>query len=225
MWYDGTMATDEPLRTLDEAFEGVMSLLNPGPYGVAESDPKARLIRDLGVIVDGLKTPPVIIGGIAVIVNGHARQTADVDLLVARADALTLIRRLEASPEFSKLRLDRFRHNATGAGLDLCVEGELTAPRRQDRFPSPADVRRVPRSPIDVVNLTDLLLLKARSGRAQDEADFIALYKAKKLAPSDVEHVQTRIQDPELRLQVDRWHARALEEIERERLWKPPALE
>ncbi|MBI2898907.1 MAG: hypothetical protein HYY17_01870 [Planctomycetes bacterium] len=219
------MATDGPLHTLDEAFEGIMSLLNPGPYGLAESDPKARLIRDLGALVDGLKTPPVIIGGIAVIVNGHARQTADVDLLVAREDAMTLIRRLEVSREFARLRLDRFRHHSTGAGLDVCVEGELTTPRHQDRFPSPRDVRRVARSPIDVVDLHDLLLLKAKSGRSQDEADFIALYKVRGLASPDVEAIKAKVQDSALRSPIDRWHARAIEEIERERLRKPPVLE
>lgn len=201
-----------------------MSLLNPGPYGVSEKDPKAELIRDLGGLLTGLEVRPVVIGGIAVIVNGHARQTTDVDLLVARRDAMNLIRALEGSSSFTRLRLDRFRHNATGTGVDLCVEGELTSPRHQDRFPSPEDVERVARDPLPVVGLIDLLALKAKSARSQDEADFIRLYGARSLGPRDVEKIKAKVQDPELRGMVDRWLARAIEEIERERLRRPPDL-
>ena len=64
-----------------------MSLLHPGPYGASDKDPKAVLIRDLAAITSGLRVKPVVIGGIAVIVNGLQRQTIDVDLLVARGDA------------------------------------------------------------------------------------------------------------------------------------------
>jgi len=212
-------------RSLEEALEGVMSLLNPGPYGVAESDPKARLIRDLGAVVAGLGIPPVIIGGIAVIVNGHQRQTADVDLLVARADALSLVRKLESTSEFVRIRIDRFKHSATGTGLDICVEGELTSPRHSDRFPSPAELTRIQRDPISVVELRDLLLLKCKSGRAQDEADFISLYRARGLTAADVEGIKARLDDPALRDMSASWHSRALEEIERDRLRRPPKLE
>ncbi len=215
----------KPSATLEDAFEGVMSLLNPGPYGVADADPKARLIADLGTVTKDLRVTPVIIGGIAVIVHGHRRQTADVDLLVSRAEALSLVRKLEASPEFSKIRIDRFRHTPTGAGVDLCVEGELTSPGHRDRFPSPAEVERLERDPLPVVGLIDLLALKVKSARGRDEADFLTLFQECGLAAADVERVKAKIEDPALRTTLDRWHARALEEIEREKLRRPPELE
>jgi len=210
---------------LSDALGGIMSLLKPGPYGVSDDDPKAVLIRDLGDVLSPLKVKPVIIGGIAVIVHGRRRQTADVDLLVARDDALTLIRALEASTAFSKIRLDRFRHLGTGTGVDLCVEGELTSPPHQDRFPSPGSVEQISRDPIAVVGLIDLLALKAKSGRTRDAADFVDLFRERGLTSADVDRVKAKIQDPVLRTLVDQWHARALEEIERDRLRKPPRLE
>jgi hypothetical protein len=210
---------------LDDAFEGMMSLLNPGSYGVAENDPKAVLIRDLGRIASELGIRPVIIGGIAVVVNGLKRQTVDVDLLVARADALKLVRKLEATLGFSRVRIDRFTHGPTGCGVDLCVEGELTSPHHKDRFPAPADVEQLPRDPLPVVGLIDLLALKAKSARVQDEGDFVRLFKDLGLTAKDVEAVRGRIQDEALRANLDRWHARALEEIERDKLMRPPQLE
>lgn len=201
-----------------------MSLLNPGPYGVGDDDPKAVLIRDLAKVTSKLSVQPIVIGGIAVIVNGHKRQTVDVDLLVARDDAMKLIRRLQRSKEFSKVRLDRFRHVRTGTILVLCVEGEATTPGRKDRFPSPADVEYIMRDPLPVVALIDLLALKVKSGRAQDEADFVSLFKAWGLSSDHVEKVRKKIEDPKHRDRLDRWHARALEEIERDRLRRRPAL-
>ncbi len=202
-----------------------MSLLHPGPYGVSDQDPKAVLIRDLASLTSDLKVKPVVIGGIAVIVNGYARQTVDVDLLVGRQEAVILIRRLESAPQFTKLRIDRFRHIATGAGLDLCVEGELTSPHRRERFPSPADVEQLDRQPLAVVGLTDLLALKVKSGRSQDEADFVRFCKDRGLGADDVERVKSKMVDPEVRALADRWHARAKDEIERDRLMRPPTLE
>jgi hypothetical protein len=219
------MRDPSPRYTLVDALEGVVSLLNPGPYGIADDDPKAEIIRDLDKISEGLKIRPVIIGGIAVILNGHPRHTIDVDLLVARDDALKLIDRLKASREFTSLDIDRFRHNRTRAGLDLCVEGELTSPRHVDRFPSPASVQLIPRDPLPVVDLKDLMALKAKSARVQDEADFVRLFISRGLEAGDVQDIKQKIEDRELREMVDRWHARALEEIEREKLRRPPNLD
>ncbi len=201
------------------------SLLNPGSYGVSDDDPKVALIHDLGKIVGELGIRPVVIGGIAVIVNGYPRTTTDVDLLVARADALKLVRRLESTLGFSKIRIDRFKHVDSGRTVDLCVEGELTSPRHQDRFPSPTDVEQLPRDPLPVIGLIDLLALKAKSARSQDFADFVRLFGLCGLSAQDVERVKAKITDPALRSGVDAWHAAAIEDLEREKLRRPPKLE
>ncbi len=208
-------------RELLNAMEGLLSLLNPGEYGVADTDPKAQVIRDLAEAVRGLGTPPVVIGGIAVILNGYARQTADVDLLVARDDAVPFLRAIEASGKFRRLKLDRWRHVDTGIGLDICVEGELTDPGRSERFPSPRTVDKIHRSVLAVVGLLDLLTLKAKSGRAKDEADFVCLVKEHGLSESLLAGVVDRLSDQRVKEEVSRWWKRASAEVERERDMRP----
>ncbi len=224
-YHDPVEHSNPVASRIEEALEGVMSLLNPGAYGVSAQDPKARLIEDLTGVVSGMRVKPVIIDGIAVIVNGLKRQTIDVDLLVARSEAVGLIRRLEAAGHFSRIRIDRYRHNPTGACLDLCIEGEVTSPRHADRFPSPEQVERLEAEPLPVVGLIDLLALKVKSARAQDEVDFIRLYKDLGLGPPEIERIRSKVVDPQLRDMIDRWRDRAKEEIERDRLMKPPSLE
>lgn len=204
-----------------DAMEGILSLLNPGEYGVADTDPKARLIADLQDIVPQLSTPPVLIGGIAVILNGYRRQTADVDLLVARKDAMKLVRALEASGKFRKKKLERWTHTDTGTGVDICVEGELTNPGRTERFPSPDAVDKIPKPILPALALLDLLVLKAKSGRAKDEADFICLVKEHGLPETIRSQVLDKLIDPRVKDDVIRWWDRARGESERERDVRP----
>ncbi len=203
------------------ATAGMLSLLNPGEYGVANDDPKARLILDLADVVARLSTPPILIGGIAVVIHGYVRQTADVDLLVARKDAMSLVHALEADGRFRKESLERWRHLGSGAGLDLCVEGERTHPNRQERFPSPSAIATIPKHPIAVAALNDLLALKAKSGRAKDWADFVCLAKIHRLDESLHAAVRTRLVDPEVVRLADQWWQEAREEADRERNVRP----
>jgi hypothetical protein len=204
-----------------DAMEGILSLLNPGEYGVADTDPKAELIADLRDLLPQLSTTPVIIGGIAVILNGYRRQTADVDLLVARKDAMVLVRALAASGRFRKKKLDRWEHVGTGAGLYLCVEGELTHPGRTERFPSPDAVQRIPKSIMPAVALVDLMALKAKSGRAKDWSDFVCLAKEHDLDEALHAGVLASIRDPAVRSLVERWWEEARQELEREKNLRP----
>lgn len=204
-----------------DALEGVMSLLHPGAYGVSDADPKARLIRDLSEAVAPLSTPPVIIGGIAVILNGYTRQTVDVDLLVARQDAMSLVRALEAGGRFRRKALDRWVHADTGAGLDLCVEGELTHPSFAERFPSPRTLDTIVPGPLPVAGLVGLLALKAQSGRARDEADFIMLIKPRVADDALRTAVLSRLKDPRVAEMANRWWDRAREESRREEVTRP----
>lgn len=203
------------------AAEGMLSLLNPGEYGVADDDPKTKLILDLADVVARLSTPPIVIDGIAVLIHGYARQTADVDLLVARQDAMSLVRALELDGRFRKESLERWRHVGTGAGLDLCVEGERTHPGRQERFPAPSAVASIPKHPIAVVALNDLLALKAKSGRAKDWADFVCLAKIHHLDESLRTAVRSRLIDPEVIRLAEQWWQEAREEADRERNVRP----
>lgn len=198
-----------------------MSLLNPGPYDVADTDPKARLIRDLAAVTAPLSTPPVIIGGISVILNGYTRQTVDVDLLVARKDALPLVRALEQSGRFRRQSLERWVHADTGTGLDLCVEGERADPSFTERFPAPDALQTLPAKPLAVAGLTGLLALKTQWGRARDEADFVTLAKPRVADDALRRDVLARLTDPRVIETANRWWERAREEAEREKRMRP----
>jgi len=215
------MAETRVRPDLLDAMEGILSLLNPGPYGVADTDPKARLIADLQGVVSQLSTPPVVIGGIAVIINGYPRQTADVDLLVARKDAMKLVRALEASGKFRRRKLERLTHVETGTGVDICVEGELTNPSRSERFPSPSAVETIPKPILPVLALVDLLVLKAKSGRQKDEADFGCLARAHGLRDEIRTQVLGKLGDPRVKEDVVRWWERARVDDTRERDVRP----
>lgn len=199
--------------------------MNWGERGLSPSDPSVLLLDEVGGICADLGVRPVLIGGLAVIAHGYPETMADMTLLVTRTDALKLSRRLSATAGFSKVRIDRFRHASTQHAVELCVEGEPPMPMGDDRFPSPGQVEQIDRRPLPIVGLIDLLALKLEMGRAQDQADFIGLVIANQLTRGEVERVRTKIQDPALKAMLDRWHARALEEIERDKLRKPPELE
>jgi hypothetical protein len=200
-------------------------LLSSGRYGVADTDTKVRVIDELGKIIrdNGLK--PVLFGGMAVVLHGYKRATVDVDLLLSRADARALSRLLEAHPSFAKIRSDCFRHKTTGRTIDLCVEGEQISPYHQDPFPAPGAVEQLPRDPIPVIGLTDLLAIKVMANRAQDEADFIQLYRIRGLTSLEIERVGRKLQDPKLKELLTRWQARAEREIEQDKLRRPPSLD
>lgn len=213
------------MRSLKEAILESEPLLKPGPYGVSDADPKVRVIEDLGRVTAAAGVDVVIIGGVAVIVNGYPRTTVDVDLLVGRSEAMTLVRALEKSPNFSRMRVDRFKHLETERTVDLCVEGERTSPHHRDRFPSPSQVERLDRNPIPVVGLIDLLALKVKSGRTKDEADFVELCKARVPLKADLNNARAKVEDPTLRDQFDRLHERAWREMEDEKRRRPPRLD
>jgi hypothetical protein len=61
--------------------------------------------------------------------------------------------------------------------LDICVEGERTAPGSTEEFPDPADLRTLRVKPLPVLTLSELIALKVKSGRARDDADVVELLK------------------------------------------------
>ena len=93
------------------------------------------------------------------------RVTADVDILVARRDAVALYRRLRSQPGWRRYA-EGFKNTQLGVGLDICVEGERTAA-----------MRTIPVDPLPVPVLSELLALKVMSGRARDDADVVELLK------------------------------------------------
>lgn len=154
-----------------------LALMEKGkPYSLRPEDPKRRLAEDLARLCRDLRFPPVVIGGLAVNHHGYMRFTADVDVLVAREDAVPLYRRLKSETGWRR-HAGGFKNTILGVSLDICVEGERTAPRSEEVFPSPAALRTVPVRPLPVPALPELIALKVMSGRARDDADVVELLK------------------------------------------------
>jgi hypothetical protein len=146
------------------------------PYSLRPEDSKRRLADELARICEEAGVRPVVIGGLAVNHHGYMRVTADVDILVARQEAVALYRRLRSQPGWRRYA-EGFKNTELGVGLDICVEGERTAPRSTEEFPDPAAMRTIPVDPLPVPVLSELLALKVMSGRARDDADVVELLK------------------------------------------------
>ena len=158
------------------ALEAMESMEKGRPYSLRPDDAKRRLADDLARLSREAGVLPVIIGGLAVNHHGYMRFTADVDVLVSRRDAVALYRRLRAEPGWKRYA-EGFKNTLLDVGLDLCVEGERTAPGSTEEFPDPADLRTLRVKPLPVLSLSELIALKVMSGRARDDADVVELLK------------------------------------------------
>jgi hypothetical protein len=143
------------------------------PYALRPEDEKRRLADDLARICREADVRPVVIGGLAVNHHGYMRVTADVDILVARKEAVALYRRLRSESGWRRYS-EGSKNTELGVGLDICVEGP---PGSTEEFPDPAQLAIVDLDPLPVPTLPELLALKVMSGRARDDADVVELLK------------------------------------------------
>lgn len=162
--------------SLTRALEAMAAMQRGRPYALRPEDAKRRLADELARLCRLAGVKPVVIGGLAVNHHGYMRVTADVDILVSRRDAVPLYRRLKAEPGW-KRHAEGFKNTYVNVGLDICVEGERTAPGSNEEFPSPGNLRKVPVRPLAVPALSELIALKVMSGRARDDADVVELLK------------------------------------------------
>jgi hypothetical protein len=146
------------------------------PYALRSEDAKRRLADELARLCEEAGVAPVVIGGLAVNHHGYMRVTADVDILVSRQEVVPLYRRLKDERGWKRYA-EGFKNTVVGVGLDICVEGERTAPGSPEEFPNPKELRTVAVRPLPVPTLSELIALKVMSGRARDDADVVELLK------------------------------------------------
>jgi len=135
--------------------------------------PVDEMLALVGRVLRDARIPFAIIGGFAVIEHGYERFTKDVDVLVYAADLERAVTALRAAglagrrtPIGAKLRDER-----TGVDVDLlgtAFDAEETALARSTRK----------RTPLPVIPVAHLILMKLECGRSQDEADIVELLKA-----------------------------------------------
>lgn len=195
---------------------GAMALMDKGePYGLRREDTKRQLAEDLARLCREAGGAPLVIGGLAVNHHGYARFTADVDLLVSRAQAMPLLNRLKREQGWRR-RGERFKNTVLDVAVDICVEGDRTSPHSRETFPAPADLRSVSVRPLPVVQLPDLIALKVMSGRARDDGDVVELLKRHRrriaaLRTAAAKRLKTR----EARRRLDALATRARDELGR----------
>lgn len=135
-----------------------------------------RALADLRAVLAREGVDYVIVGGVAVLHHGYARTTRDVDVLLAGADVDRIAPALEAAG-FVRGGERKWRHAASGAGLDVLLAGEPIPPAGRGVFPEPAAVERSERDP-DIAALAPLVELKLAARRHQDVADVVGLLQA-----------------------------------------------
>ncbi len=121
--------------------------------------------------------PYAIMGGMAVNAHGHARTTADVDVLLTR-EGFDEFRKRLVGTSFDPVpqRGRRFTDRANGVKLDVLVAGHYPGSGKPGpvAFPAPGDVSEVIEGK-RVVNLPTLIQLKLAARRHQDFADVVNL--------------------------------------------------
>lgn len=197
---------------------GALSSMEAGrPYSLRPDDPKRLLAHDLARIARELGVAPVVIGGLAVNHHGYLRLTADIDVLVSRADSLPLLRRLRREPGYRRYA-EGFKNTLLGVSVDICVEGERTAPGSDQTFPNPSEIETLSVEPLPVPALGELIALKVISGRARDDADVVELLKRHRARIAGlVRSASKRLRDADARRSLSELARRAREELARRR--------
>lgn len=154
-------------------------------------------LRALYEHADEMNAELMLVGAVAVILNGYERTTVDRDLLVSYRHVRPLAERLMDDADWERLEIREyaFRHLNTGIQIDFLVSRDLIKLGHPYYFPEPnelesdAQIERIP-----VVGLHDLIFLKLIAGRMQDLADITELCK-RKLESVDADKVLARL-DP-----------------------------
>lgn len=165
-----------------------------------------RRILDLLAALDAAEVSYVVVGGVAVVLRGHARMTVDLDLaldlaadnVLALLDVLReagLVPRLPVPAEqFADEQVRRMwveERNLVAFTLhdptDALREVDLlaTSPVPYDALLAGSDVMIVDGVPVRVASLEHLITMKRFSGRAQDVADIEALSQLRSLSVVD----------------------------------------
>jgi hypothetical protein len=201
--------------SVERALEAMATMEKGQPYSLKPEDPKRRLADELSTICRELNIRPLLIGGLAVNHHGYMRFTSDVDLLVAREDAIPLIRHLKETPGWKRYA-EGFKNTRLGVGVDICVEGERTSPDTPETFPNPSDVRSTRVRPIPIPTLPELIALKVKSGRARDDADVVELLKRHPARASSIcKEAAVRLASRPAKERLDQLERRARSEAKR----------
>ena len=168
--------------------------LNQGSRHFEEDSAVSHALRNVAQRLKALDIPYAVVGGMALFRYGLRRFTEDVDLLVTRADLITIHDKLEGlgyvAPHKHKKPL---RETGYGVRIDFILAGDYPGDGKPKpvAFPDPRDVSNE-FDGIRYLTLPKLVELKLASGmtnrdRMKDTVDVYELLKALKL-PQNFAH-------------------------------------
>lgn len=145
--------------------------------------------REVSSVLRAERIEGAIVGGVAVVLHGHVRTTADVDVYTPEAE------RLAAALGRRGFSFDRVRREFQKAGVPV----HLVTIEQIEVPPAAYEDREG----VATVSLADLISMKLRSGttdllRAQDLADAIGLIESNHLTAAFAPHVRKELR-PEFR--------------------------
>ena len=151
------------------------------------SDPAHESLTRLAAIFAARGLRWYLFGAQAVILHGHPRHTADLDITLELGDAPVrpLLDELAAAGFTGKFTLDdEFIRRARVIPLidarnDLPVDLVLSGPGLEEQFLSRAEPVTVGAGRFPVICLEDLLVVKVLAGRGKDLDDALALLRAR----------------------------------------------
>jgi len=125
----------------------------------------------------------VVIGGLALTVHHHQRQTIDVDVVVT-SDGFETFKQAFAGAAYEPATgaPRRFRDKSTDVTVDFLISGELAGDKRRNqviRFPDPSGA--VTQMDLKTIPLDRLIELKLVTWRFKDWGDVVELIRSNNL--------------------------------------------
>ncbi len=138
----------------------------------------------------------VVIGGLALNAYDYARQTVDVDVVLAASDYARFREQLGHSV-YQKVEgaARRFLDPESGVTVDILIAGELagrTTKNRTVRFPDPCEAEV--HNDLRTVSLARLIELKLVTWRYKDWGDVVELIRAHHLPESFTDQLDATVQ-------------------------------
>ena len=159
-----------------------------------ERPPLTAALLDAAALFDELRVPFALAGGLAAMVHGRARFTEDVDLVAVTGHRDVLAAHAEA--------MTRHHVDATCTSKlfhDSGVEVDLWKHEHADAIIARARPEQLAGRAVPVVEPTDLVAMKLRAGRPQDDYDVSELIRrgrvdeaqlATRVTPGQLQHYQ-----------------------------------
>lgn len=138
--------------------------------------PLLDALRDAAALFDTLRIPYALVGGIAAMLYGRARFTEDIDLVAAASHEAVLAANSGVMRQFHFDADATWKlYHASGVSIDIWKDAD------SDAIASRAVTMEVQGLTIRVAEVHDLVAMKLRAGRPQDDYDITEILRTQKI--------------------------------------------